>query len=167
MTDADKSFIEEISIKELMQAKAERTYGYKPNMRLAVLKRNATIAEWLRGYKPRTQGIYLGAMDRLLTATNKTPEELRDVDAPTLKRLGKSMMGDLVSQDKRHPAKTMMKTLVSFAATMTRKSSTATARRYASRHSSRNASCTHTKYRQWQRQQARYPNHKTHATMRR
>lgn len=93
--DADKSFIEEISIKELKSTHNLRdpnTGVFIGNMQCSHLRNDPIVQDWLAMYPPGTQNLYRSTFNIFLNVSSATTEDLVTMEAPKLKSLTKSVM---------------------------------------------------------------------------
>lgn len=120
---SEKSFVEDISIKKLMQVvepykqkcKHDESGRFMPNMDMAILRKDPIIQEWLTPYPKRTQDTYRSMMNVFLNASGQRPKDLVGMEAPDLKRLTKSVMGALVQKNRPYAAVGIMHAMKSFA----------------------------------------------------
>lgn len=112
----------DITVGDIMQTTADRERTdqglFVPKQRLATLRHNNIVADWLKSYKAGTQNSYLTAMDELLADLQTTPQDLVDLlnlSPPDFKHQVKRVIGDMLADDRMYAAKNLSKMAISFA----------------------------------------------------
>ena len=114
---SEKSFMEDISIKELMATQNLRdpdTGVFVGNMQCSHLRNDPIVQDWLALYPPGTQNLYRSTFNIFLNVSGVTTEDLVAMETPKLKAPTKSVMGSLLNGGRVSAAKRVMNVMKSF-----------------------------------------------------